>query len=59
MMGIKEGTFWDEHWVSHVKEESLVLLLKPRLQCTVMNLKINNTNNKKNGIPFIAWLSFF
>ena len=24
MMGIKEGTSWDEHWVSHVRDELLV-----------------------------------
>ena len=23
MMGIKEGTCWDEHWVSYVRDESL------------------------------------
>ena len=23
VMGIKEGTFWDEHWVSYVRDESL------------------------------------
>ena len=23
VMGIKEGTFWDEHWVSYVRGESL------------------------------------
>lgn len=22
-MGIKEGTYWDEHWVSYVGDESL------------------------------------
>ena len=23
VMGIKEGTFWDEHWVSYVRDKSL------------------------------------
>ena len=23
VMGIEEGTFWDEHWVLHVSDESL------------------------------------
>ena len=23
MMGVKEGTCWDEHWVLHVTDESL------------------------------------
>ena len=23
MMGIKEGAYWDEHWVSYVSDESL------------------------------------
>ena len=23
VMGIKEGTFWEEHWVSYVRDESL------------------------------------
>ena len=23
VIGIKEGTFWDEHWVSYIRDESL------------------------------------
>ena len=23
VIGIKEGTFWDEHWVSYARDESL------------------------------------
>lgn len=23
VMGIKEGTFWDEHWVSYIRDETL------------------------------------
>ena len=30
MMGIKEGTFWDEHWVSNVTDESLGSTLEAR-----------------------------
>ena len=27
-MGIKEGTYWDEHWVLHVSDESLTSILE-------------------------------
>ena len=30
MMGIEEGTFWDEHWVLYVSDESWESTPKPK-----------------------------
>lgn len=39
VIGIKEGNFWDKHWVSHVKAlNHWVLLLEPSLHCILTNL---------------------
>ena len=41
MMGIKEGTFWDEHWVSYVSDESMGSTPEARLHCMLSNLNIH------------------
>ena len=41
VMGIKEGTCWDEHWVLYVSDELLGSSRKPVLYCMLTNLNLN------------------
>ena len=50
VMGIEEGTCWDEHWVFYVVMNHRNLLPKPRAYCThsmLVNLTINCIKKKK------------
>ena len=47
MMDIKEGTFWDEHWVSCVREESLGSTPEAKTTLYVNNLSLNKKKKKK------------
>ena len=72
MMGIEEGTCWDEHWVLYVSDEYGNLLPKPRTHCRhcmLANLTINyirkqTTKQKKKKlkkpiIDYIPYAAFF
>ena len=40
VIGIEEGTCWNEHWVLNVSD----LFLKPRLHCMLANLTTTTKN---------------
>ena len=40
VMGIKEGTCWEEHWVLYVSDESLNSILKPILHVCELKFKL-------------------
>ena len=48
VMGIKEGTCWEEHWVLYVSDESLNSILKPILHVCELKFKLK----KKGGDSF-------
>ena len=44
VMGTEEGTCWHAHWVSYVRHDHWVLLLKPILHGMLTNLDLNKIN---------------
>ena len=47
VMGIKEGTCWDEHWVLYVSDESLNSTLKPVAHYMLNNLDLSKIKINK------------
>ena len=50
-MGIKEGTWCDEHWLLHTTDESLNSTLKLIIQYMLTKLNLNKKVLKKNRMP--------
>ena len=48
VMGIKEGTCWDEHWVLHVSDESLNSIPEIIITLYVNQLGLNTIKTKQN-----------
>ena len=46
-MDIKEGTFWDEHWVSYVSDESLASAPETNIALYVNQLEFKWKFEKK------------
>ena len=45
VMGIKEGTCWDEHWVSYVSDESLNSIPENKVIIIIIIIIIKNEHN--------------